>query len=192
MISKEIEKFIFGSKKNYFTLVELSNYLSIKKATLKVVLSRMVKQGRILRLIKGYYCHPQKMPDLEQLACELCYPGYVSLESALSMHGLLSQVPSAITMVTSKRGVNYNIRETIIECSHIQKSLFFGFEIKGQRQIARPEKALLDELYLIGLGKRNLNLTELDCSKVKKSLIKEWIRPYPAATRALAESMKIL
>ncbi|MFH1281305.1 MAG: type IV toxin-antitoxin system AbiEi family antitoxin domain-containing protein [Candidatus Omnitrophota bacterium] len=191
MIGKEIEKILLEHKKDYFTFAQLANYLSIKKSTLKVILSRLVKQGRVLRLIKGYYCHPQKMPDLERLACELCYPSYISLESALSLHGVLSQIPSAITMVTSGRSVNYNIRETLIECSHIKKPLFFGYEINGQAQIARPEKALLDELYLIGLGKRTLNIKELDCGKLNKKLFREWIGLYPTATKELAASIKI-
>ena len=191
MISKKIIDLLQNSKKTYFPIAELANYLHISKSILKVAVSRMVKQKKLLRLLRGYYCLPQKTPDLEQLALEINYPSYISLEYALAIHGILSQIPSRLTLITPRRSVIYNVRETILEFTHIKSTLFFGYNIIKQTQVARPEKALLDELYLIGLKKRKLDLGELDFKSLNKKLFRKWLRFYPPSTVKLAKKLNL-
>ena len=189
MITKKILEMLGGSKKSYFTMAELSNYLNIKKTTLKVVLSRLIKQKKIIRLVRGYYSLSQKTPDLEQFAVELNYPSYISLEYALAISGILSQVPAGITLITAKRSVAYNVMGTMLEYTHLKSNLFFGYKIVKQTQIARPEKALLDELYLIGLKKRTLDLRELNLKGLNKKLFNKWLKCYPPSTVKLANKL---
>lgn len=192
MIGKDIIELLRNSRKSYFSTAELANYLGINKSTLKVILSRLIKQKKLLRIIRGYYCLPQRNPDVEQLAVEFYYPSYISLEYALAIYGIISQVPSRLTLVTSKRGAVYSAMGSIIEFTHIGPALFFGYDIKKQTQIARPEKALLDELYLIGLKKRRLDLGELDQRSLKKSLFEKWLKLYPPSTARLAVKLKLV
>lgn len=191
MISKKILELLQKSKKGYHSLAELANYSGAEKSTLRVVLSRLTKQNRISRLFRGYYCFANKPPDLEQLSIELNYQSYISLEFALATYGILSQFPAQLTLVTPKRGASYTISNSIIEFSHIKKSLFFGYKINKHTQIATPEKALLDELYLIGLKKRTLNLVELDIKKINIKLFRKWLKNYPATTKRLANKLKL-
>lgn len=192
MLSKKILELLRSSPKSYFSTAEIGNYLGVNKPTLKVTLSRLVKQKRLRRLIRGYFSLPQKTPDAEQLAVEFNHPSYLSLEYALSIHGILSQVPSRLTLVTPKRSAAYDFGGTAIEYSHVKSSLFFGYTIIRQTQMARPEKALLDELYLIGLKKRKLDLKGLDLNHINKNLFRKWLRHYPPGTVALAKKLNLV
>ena len=192
MIGARIIQLMEKSAKNYFSLADLANYLNAARPSLKVVLSRLIKQNKIIRLTRGYYALPRKMPDIEQLAVEIKYPAYISLESALSIHGILSQAPSRLTLVTPKRSASLEAGGSVLEYTHIQPRLFWGFKIIKHTQIARPEKALLDELYLIGLKKRSLDLREIDTKRINRKLIKNWLKSFPPSTRKLAEQLRLV
>ena len=43
--------------KNYYTIADLEKIFALKKASLLVSLSRLVKRGEIIRLRKGLYHH---------------------------------------------------------------------------------------------------------------------------------------
>jgi len=192
MINARIIQLMEKSGKSYFALADLTNYLGAPSATLKVSLSRLVKQKKIVRIARGYYSLPQRLPDLEQLAVEIGYPAYISLESALSAQGILSQAPAQYTLVTTNRSRSLTAAGTTLEYSHIQPRLFWGFKIIKQSQIARPEKALLDELYLIGLKKRSLDIRELDIKGLDWRLFKKWLKLYPPSTYRLAGQLGLV
>jgi predicted transcriptional regulator of viral defense system len=189
MIGKTIIELLEKSKRTYFSFAQINNYLKIEKTTLKVILSRLVKRREIVRLIRGYYSLPQKQPDLEQLALELVYPSYLSLEYVLAVSGIINQIPSRLTLVTTNRSKVYNVNDTILEFAHIKPSLFFGWKIVEHTLIARPEKSLLDELYLISLKKRTLDLKELDFEKINKKLFFKWLKFYPPSTIKLIKKL---
>lgn len=81
---------------------------------LTVALARACKSGLLQRLSRGFYRFPRlKMPahHLEQLANWL-RPNeffYLSLESALSDAGVISQVPNRLTFVTKGRSYTYSM-----------------------------------------------------------------------------------
>lgn len=192
MLGKKIIDLLNKTAKSYLTFSEIAGYLRLDKSILKVTLSRLVRQQQVRRLLRGYYSLPAENVDLEQLAVELCYPAYISLESALASHGLIDQLPTGLTLVTTKRSVIYQVGGTSLEFAHLKPTLFFGYKINGQTQIARPEKALLDVLYLIGLKKRSLDLSGLNSSKINKNLLKKWLKFYPPSTAALVEKLGLI
>ncbi|TVR16531.1 MAG: hypothetical protein EA401_01180 [Planctomycetota bacterium] len=78
---------------------------------LKVLLSRLVKRGDLQRVCRGIYCYPRARPDpllvLPRTAARLRAGHflYLSLESVLSEHGIISQQPlDRLTLMTSGRG----------------------------------------------------------------------------------------
>ena len=78
---------------------------------------------------------------------------YVSLQSALAYFHLIPEYVAQVTSITTGRPetVSNPLGDYIFK--HVKKELFFGFQtvelIKGQEAfIARPEKALLDLVYL--------------------------------------------
>ena len=78
-----------------------------------------------------------------------------SMEYALSWHGILSQDVHTYTLVTTKLPHTYRSDEDIFEYHQIKRSLFWGFKIEGTVQVAVPEKALLDLLYIRYTRNRN-------------------------------------
>ncbi len=189
MIKKDILNLFKKQPKKYLSLAEIHNFIHSDKKTLKVTLSRMKKKEEIYSLGNAFYAvNPQEV-DFEQLACELNRPSYISLESALSHYGILSQVPSVLTLVSPKKSAKYALNNQQIEYSKINKKLFCGFNIQGQIAIAEAEKAFLDELYLIGIKKRHLDLNELDLSKIKIDKFNKWLALFPASTKKLAKEI---
>lgn len=191
MIGNKIISRVSKFKKTYISLNELNNFLNMKKSILKVTLNRLTKQKRIFKLGYGFYALDPAKVDYEQLACEIKHPSYISLEYALSTYGILDQVPATMTLVTMSRTKNYAFQNMEIEYSHIKKKLFFGYKILKHILIAYPEKALLDELYLIALGKRKLNIKELRLNEINKKKLKLWTKFYPSSVYKLIQQLEL-
>ncbi len=91
---------------------------------------------------------------MEEVACFLKPPAYISCEWALNYHGISLQSPTVCTVVTLSSSVgkrrNIEYQGITIEFSRISASLFFGFTYHNRFYIASPEKAILDTLYYRG------------------------------------------
>ena len=112
--------------------------------------------------------------------------GYVSLLSALSLHGMIQQVPGSIHVVVSRR--IRPVRRTpvgIYRFYTMSPRLVDGYMPyeTGTFEIATPEKAVFDILYLSARrGTRFLHLPELALpSAFSVSKLGGWIEtiPYP-------------
>ena len=176
----ELIKKLMDLKKPYFTVADLERVLGLKKKTLYVTLNRLTKSGVLTRLKKNVYMVFTGGVDVEKIANEIYYPSYLSFEKALSEYGILSQIPFTLTFATLRPSKKLIISNTEIEYSHIKKSLFFGYETRNEKNIALPEKALLDELYLMSRGLRNINIEELDLRNINKEKLEEFAIKFPS------------
>ncbi len=117
---------------------------------------RWVKKGLLLRLRKGYYTFPEykSKPDFTLFFANRIYrPSYISLHTALAFYGIIPEAVVQITSVTSLKTANFNNELGEYEYKSIREELMFGYDIKPianekTLQLALPEKALLDLLYL--------------------------------------------
>ena len=141
-----------------------------------IFLGRAVKKGFIHRLSRGYYINTflKGWPLVEEVGCFLRTPAYVSGEWALHKHGLLLQVPQTCTVITLQSSVGQSrsleYQGMTLEFSRIAPILFFGFTRQERYDIATPEKALLDLLYLRGQipFRDELELGDLDLEKLQQ------------------------
>ena len=113
--------------------------------------------------------------DIDQLACEIYAPSYISFESALVAHNILSQQVLHLTLATTKQARPINILDTILNYHHLKEKLFWGYCQQTKAWLAEPEKALLDLAYLSLNGYAHfdpseMNLNLLDQTKLKKYL----------------------
>lgn len=123
---------------------------------LSVQLSRWVRQGKLVPLRRGMFLLPaalrRNQPLLEYLANLLVLPSYVSLERALSFHGLIPERVPLVQSVTLGRPILFETPVGDFQYRHVKQDWFFGYaetEIEsGSALIAVPEKALLDVVYL--------------------------------------------
>ena len=137
-------------------LPALFRYADAEKFTgnANVFLTRALAKGYVRRVARGVYVNElrEPAPAIEEVACFLRTPSYVSCEWALNRHGVLLQSPVVCTVLTldtavgASRNVPYG--GVTIEFSRISPGLFTGFETKDGFNLAVPEKALLDAVYL--------------------------------------------
>ena len=93
------------------------------------------------------------------------FPAYVSLQSALYLHGMIPQIPSVTYAVSLARTRRYVTPLGTVSVHHVGPRFFFGHEETGRRggRLATPEKALVDFLYLAPARSRLFRaLPELD------------------------------
>lgn len=101
-----------GSREHYlFTPGDLRSLLpDLSVAAFKTLLSRAVKEGHLARVCRGLYIYPETLPSdgllLFHVAARLRADTftYISLETALSDAGVISQIPmNYISLISSGR-----------------------------------------------------------------------------------------
>ena len=117
---------------------------------------RWTKKGLLIRLRQGYYTFPEYKgkPDFVMyLANRIYRPSYVSLHTALAFYGMIPEAVIQVTSVTSLKtaGFKNDLGEYVYKSVH--QELMFGYDLKPiagdlTLQLASPEKALIDLLYL--------------------------------------------
>ena len=95
---------------------------------LKAGLNRLIKQGFLIRAVKGIYVFSlsrQKGKDTLELIARMMRRGeynYLSLESALSEYGVISQIPiDRLTVMTTGRRGEYKTPFGTIEFTHTKR-----------------------------------------------------------------------
>jgi len=175
--------------KPYFSPADLEKILGQKRPALYVTLNRLVKYGVLVRLRRGVYQVALRAPDLARIANQLVYPSYLSFESALSRYGILSQVPYALTFATPHRSRRLTLGDTVVEFHQLKRELFFGYTLEGGLYVAEPEKALLDQLYMVTRGLASLALDELDLSPLDPERLRAYAALFPAEVQAAVRRM---
>lgn len=175
-------------------LPQLFRYADVEKytANANVFLTRALKRGLIGRIARGVYVNEflKERPEIEEVACFLRTPSYISCEWALNRHGLLLQSPVVCTVLTLSTAVgssrNLEYGGITIEFSHIASRLFTGFETRQGYNLALPEKALLDTIYL----RRAIPFhDELNLDVLDKQRLDLLINLYPLTTGKLAHEL---
>lgn len=182
-ISKDkVIKILHNKNIVLFDIADAQKIFNInKKNTLYKLLQRLEKSEVIIRVSNGKYQFALKQVNDFELANFLINPSYISLESALSFYGVLSQFTYAVTSVTPLKTQKIICQKKEYEYAHLEDKYFFGFEKKDKFLIATPEKALLDQLYFISKKLRNLHLQDLNFKPINKKLFKKWSEKYSFA-----------
>lgn len=145
----EVEQTLLALKQPVLQTRDVSACLNIPHAQASKILERLVKAGRFVRLMRGKWATSTELDPLilpEYLTAP--FPSYISLQTALFYHGMISQIPQTIYAVSLARTRQYTNRFGTISIHHLQPGFFFGFEAARQIKMATPEKALIDVLYL--------------------------------------------
>ena len=117
---------------------------------------RWTKQGLLIRLRQGYYTFPEYKGNSDfvlYFANRIYRPSYVSLHTAMAFYGMIPEAVIQVTSVTSLKTASFRNDVGEYVYKSIQKELMFGYDLKplaeGRTlQLACPEKALIDLLYL--------------------------------------------
>lgn len=123
--------------------------LNISIAHANQILTSLTSAGHFIRLMRGRWATTSQVDPLilpEYLTSP--FPSYISMQTALFFHGMISQIPTIIYAASLSRTKKYTTPLATISIHHIQPDFFFDFEMIGQVKIASPEKALIDTFYL--------------------------------------------
>jgi predicted transcriptional regulator of viral defense system len=133
-----------------FTTADAAIRLGVPNGHASVILARLAASGQLIRLRRGVWARAGGVDPLalpEYLTAP--FPAYVSLQSALYLHGMISQVPAVTYAVSLGRTRRFVTPIGTVSIHHVRPSFFFGFEDAGHGgRLAAPEKALVDFLDL--------------------------------------------
>ncbi|MDE0559318.1 hypothetical protein OU792_04920 [Algoriphagus sp. NF] len=115
-----------------------------------------VKSGDLVQIKKGLYVLGKRISDLVPhpflLANQLYGPSYISLESALSFHGLIPERVYQTSSVTTRPSKTFQTDLGVFDYIHVKPSYFslglsnLGNPKSGFFIIAKPEKAIWDKI----------------------------------------------
>jgi predicted transcriptional regulator of viral defense system len=127
------------------------------KQSIRNQLNRWTSKKLLVKLKKGAYLLNKADRKMElprqYIANQLYSPSYVSMEYALQYYGLIPERVGDVTSVTTKKTFRLANELGTFTYQHIKPEAFRGFKaVRGEMGlaffIARPEKALVDFIYL--------------------------------------------
>ncbi|HXY41899.1 MAG TPA: hypothetical protein VEQ10_19645 [Vicinamibacteria bacterium] len=136
--------------KPVFTTADASLSLGLRRPAATRALSRLARAGLVAALRRGLWSletdiDPLRLPE----ALTSPHPSYLSLQTALHLHGMITQVPQVIFVASLAPTRTVATRVGVFSIHRLGPSFFGGFETTPDGiRLATAEKALLDTLYL--------------------------------------------
>jgi hypothetical protein len=182
-----------------FTPYDFERIFKISASRTKYFLENQTEAGLFMRLKRGMYVLKTDLPCEEEIANNLYRPSYISFEYALAYHCLIPEMTYMVTSATTKPTRQFAVNHLSFAYYTIKENAYTGYTMlrtdrsvsgKGNNinftklvvsdkdtdafLMAEPEKALVDFLYFVSLGKRQLN----DRINGTDTLNKEKLRKY--------------
>jgi hypothetical protein len=124
----------------------------------RALVHRAVSTGEVLRLKPGLYCLEARLrsgqPHPFVVAAMLCYPSQVSLETALSYHGLIPEAVREVASVTDGRSRSFTtglgpFTFTRVPCDDLRAGVKVVEVARGAWAfVATPLRAIADLVYV--------------------------------------------
>jgi predicted transcriptional regulator of viral defense system len=162
---------------------------------------RWVKKGLIIRLRRGYYTFPEyreKSDFALYFANRIYRPSYVSLHTALSFYGMIPESVVQISSVTTLKTTSFSNAVADYSYKSVKTELMFGYQSKALPDgrtilMARPEKAVLDLLYLYPQYQSPADMLELrlDADYLYNDLNKALLIEYVAGFKSISIDKRV-
>jgi predicted transcriptional regulator of viral defense system len=170
------------------TTGEAALLLGMEQSATTQALKRLARAGLLQRIRHGLWTTEASLDALllpEYLTAP--FPSYVSFQSALFFHGMISQIPSVIYVASLAPTRRVRTSLGTFSVHRLAPTFFGGYDIvKGSGvHLATPEKALLDILYL-GQARSRLfaHLPEVELPRqFDRDRIEYWVRRIPPGPR---------
>ena len=163
---------------------ELARELNASEVVVGNALRRQEERGLVEHLGKKIFIN-RLVPDFSgrELINILRPEAYLSLETVLRDSGVSTQSPTALTCVTPGRPGEFRAKSVSIVFRRLSKNLFWGFEEKltryGKYNVADPEKALLDWVYLGRQEGSTIHTDELDLQRLDRGKLLQYSAKFP-------------
>lgn len=180
-------RFIKQLHQPVFTTSALSSFSGKSLSTTTQALNFLQREGVVFKVYRGIWAEVSKERLSAYSVIPFLLPGhraYVSFISALHLYGIVEQIPQVITLASTAHTKIIQTKIGAFSVHRIAPSFFDGFiwyKETGNFLIAKPEKALVDSLYLSARKKKQFSyFPELYFPKsfsFKKA--KEWVKKIP-------------
>jgi hypothetical protein len=201
-MKKELYKALATWPKGYISEMDLSILIGKTDPSRYGIVNRALKEGTLLRVRRGLYLI--RVPGRDglvnafEIAQTMYGPSVVSLESALSYHGLIPEAVYTTTSITIKK--SYQIETTIGVFSYKRvpcTSFLLGVQRVDSFFIASPWRAIAD---LIMVYKKHWNSFRDMCDDLRidtysvlqdeKKVLLELLQHYPSPkTRSILKRL---
>jgi predicted transcriptional regulator of viral defense system len=161
-----------------FTLQDVVGVFQIEKTHASHLMTRLTHSGSFVKVKRGLWAWPDTDPLALTSFLTSPFLSYVSLQTALFYHGIIEQVPAYLYVITLGRKQKQITPFGTFSMHHINVNFFTGFETHYNPfyQIATPEKAMLDYLYMGRIEPRLFGaLPEIDIRSLKVPEMKKMI-----------------
>jgi len=177
-----------GLGKPVVTTNDVTLALGIERSAATQTLKRLAAERLLKKIRHGLWAvdpalDPLRLP--EYLTAP--FPSYVSFQSALYLHGMVSQVPEVLYVASLAQTRRMKTTLGAFSIHRLAPTFFGGYETLRESgvRLATPEKALLDTLYL-GQTRSRLfaHLPEIEIPKTfDRRKAREWVARIPAGPR---------
>jgi hypothetical protein len=167
---------------------DLAREFNVSEVVVGNALRRQEERGLVEHLGKKIFIN-RLVPDFSgrELINILRPEAYLSLETVLRDSGVSTQTPTMLTCVTPGRPGEFRAKSVSINFRRLSKNLFWGFQEKrtryGKYNIADPEKALLDWVYLRRQEGSNIHTDELDLQRLDRGKLLQYAARFPIPVR---------
>jgi predicted transcriptional regulator of viral defense system len=142
------------TRRDFLALFRLTEFQA------EYMLTRLQTEGLFVRLKRGVYALKTDPPDEWEIANALYRPSYISFDYALAYYNLIPEMVYQVTSATTKATRLFTTGSQTFGYYTIKQDAYTGYVLKqkGERNllIATPEKAVVDYLYILSLGKRGV------------------------------------
>lgn len=158
-----------------FSAPDVCGIFGVSKVAAIGLLHRYSAKKIIVKLKRGLYALSDASLPEPYVANRIYSPSYVSLEFALSYHGVIPETVYEITSVTTKAPRRFEALGRIFSYRKIKKSAFSGYGVEKQNNlgfyIADAQKAFVDANYFRWFEKlppiSRFNKEKIDIETVK-------------------------
>lgn len=162
-----------------FTVLDFKRVFPQTSDQIQYFLETQTRQGLFTRLKRGLYVLKTDLPGDEEIANILYKPSYISFEYALARYGIIPESPYHITSATTNPTRVFEVGNQAYSYYTIKQKAYTGYylDVSADKRVlvADPEKALVDFLYYVAIGKRSIN-DRFDTSKLDRNKLKEYAK----------------
>jgi len=174
-------KVLLENNLRIFTPQDFSWVFKTSPHITKYFLEKQTSEGLFLRLKRGLYTLNTDLPSEEEIANALYKPSYISFEYALAYWNILPEMTYTVTSATTKPTRKFSNFISTFSYYSIKREAFTGYQLIKKEDkaflIADKEKALVDYLYFLSLGKKGEN-ERLDLTDLDKKLVLSYSKLY--------------
>jgi DNA-binding Lrp family transcriptional regulator len=167
---------------------DLARELNVSEVAVGNALRRQEERGLVEHLGKKIFLN-RLVPDFlgRELINMLRPEAYLSLETVLRDSGVSTQSPTVLTCVTPGRPGEFRAKSVSINFRRLSRNLFWGFQERhtryGKYNVADPEKALLDWVYLRRQEGSTINTDELDLQRLDRGKLLQYAARFPVPVK---------